>query len=337
MEERRKGASWPTHHWEEAVPEAQGMDSEALKRLHAFVQDQSLPVHAILIIRHGRLIFERYYHGQTERDTQALRSCTKSVLSALIGVAFCKDSLHALDQPLSAFLDDEHLSNLDEQKRAITLHQLLTMTSGMDSLLSGRYRFEGYTSFVEAVFATPLFCPPGQMFRYGDPPVEVLAWLLEVVLGIDLLSFATEQLFHPLGISTDPHSGFLWETKPDGRYRAAAGLHLTPGDMAKFGYLYLQEGYWEDQQLIPRAYVQASIRTHNSGGGPESDGYGLLWWITTLGGHTAFYAAGIGGQFIFVVPAFDLVVVISSKDERQSGDPQKELLTRFVLPAITDH
>jgi CubicO group peptidase (beta-lactamase class C family) len=107
--------------------------------------------------------------------------------------------------------------------------------------------------------------------------------------------------------------------------------------MAKFGYLYLREGFWEGKPLIPRAYVQASTQAHNRGGLPEGSAYGLLWWITTLGEHAAFYAAGIGGQFIFVIPAVDLVVVIASEDERRSGNPQKELLTRFVLPAILDH
>jgi CubicO group peptidase (beta-lactamase class C family) len=82
--------------------------------------------------------------------------------------------------------------------------------------------------------------------------------------------------------------------------------------------------------------VQASIRAHNKGGWLEGSAYGLLWWITTLGEHDAFFAAGIGGQFLFVIPAVDLVVVISSEEERRSGDPQKALLTRFVLPAIVD-
>lgn len=336
MEERRVHASWPTHDWESASPESQGMNSDILMHLHTFIQNQSLPIHAMLIARHGWLIFEHYYQGQKSSDTQALRSCTKSVISALIGIALCKDSLHAFDQTLSDLLADEHLFDLDEQKRAITLYHLLTMVSGMDNLSSGRYHFEGHTNFVQAVFATPLFCPPGQTFRYGDPPVEVLGQLLERVTDSDLLSFATEQLFRPLGISTDPQSGFRWEKKPDGRYRAAAGLHLTPRDMAKFGYLYLHEGYWKDQQLIPKAYVQASTRPHTMGGWPEECAYGLLWWITTLGGHTAFYALGLGGQFIFVIPEVDLVVVISSENVRRSGDPQKALLACFVLPAIVD-
>lgn len=336
MEERREHASWPTHDWENASPESQGMDSEILMQLHAFIQDQSLPMYAMLIARHGRLVFEHYYQGQTASDTQAIHSATKSITSALVGIALCKDSLDVFDQTLPDLLPDEQLFALDEQKRTITLRHLLTMTSGMDSLLSGRYHFEGHTSFVEAVFATPLSSPPGQTFLYGDPPVEVLAYVLERMVNSDLLSFATEQLFRPLGISTDPHSGFLWEKKPDGRYRGAAGLHLTPRDMAKFGYLYLREGYWDGQQLIPKAYVQASTRAHNMGGWPEGSAYGLLWWITTLGEHAAFFAAGLGGQFIFGIPAVDLVVVISSEGVRRSWDPQKELLTRFVLPAIVD-
>jgi CubicO group peptidase (beta-lactamase class C family) len=334
MEERQEYASWPTHGWEKASLESQGMNSDILMDLYTFIQDQQLPIHALLIARHGYLIVEYYYRGQTARDTQALRCCTKSAMSALVGIALCKDSLYAFDQTLPDLLADERLFSLDEQKRAITLYHLLTMTSGIDSLYSGRYHFEGHTSFVEAVFATPLLCPSGQTFRYGDPPVEVLGQLLEQVTGIDLVSFATDQLFRPLGISTDPQSGFLWEKKPDGRYRAAAGLHLTPRDMAKFGYLYLREGYWEDQQLIPSVYAQASTRSHNMGGVPEGCAYGLLWWVTTLGGHATFYALGIGGQFIVVIPAVDLVVVISSEDVRRSGDPQKALLKGFILPAI---
>jgi CubicO group peptidase (beta-lactamase class C family) len=313
------------------------MASDTLMQLHTFIQEQSLPLYAMLIVRHGSLVFEHYYQGQTVHNAHAIASCTKSILSALIGIALCKDSLDALDQTLPDFIADEDLFNLDEQKRAITLRHLLTMVSGMDNLLSGRYHFEGHTNFVEAVFATPLFCPPGQTFCYGDPPVEVLGQLLERVTDIDLLSFATEQLFRPLGISTDPQSGFLWEKKPDGCYRGASGIHLLPRDMAKLGYLYLHGGYWDGQQLIPGAYIQASVQAHNAGGWPEGSAYGLLWWITTLEKHAAFFAAGLGGQYIFVIPNLDMVVVISSTYERRSATPQKELLTRFVLPAIVDY
>ncbi len=334
MEKYMQHIPWPTPDWEEASPEARGMDSNRLMQLHTFIQDQSLPIYAMLIVRHGALVFEHYYQGYTTHSSFPIASCTKSILSSLIGIAFCKDSLHAFDQTLPDFLADEHLFKLDEQKRVITLRHLLTMVSGMDNLSSGRYHFEGYKSYMEAVFATPLLNPPGQAFCYGDPPVQVLAYLLESVMQTDLLTFATEQLFRPLKIATDVQHGFRWEKTPEGRYRGASGLHLRPRDMAKFGYLYLHRGYWEDQPLIPSSYAQASIQAHNTGGWPEDDAYGLLWWITTLGEHAAFFAAGLGGQFIFVVPAVDLVVVISSEYERRSSSPQKELFTRFVLPAI---
>ncbi len=337
MEEQRKRVPWPTHDWEEASPESQGMDSETLKHLHTFIQDQSLPMYAMLIVRHGSLVFEHYYQEQTASDAHPIASCTKSILSALIGVALCQDSLHVLDQAIADFLTNEHLFRLDEQKRAITLRHLLTMVSGMDNLLGGRYRFEENKSYMQTVFATPLLSPPGQIFRYADPPAQVLAQLLEQAVQTDLLTFATERLFRPLGIATDAPSGFLWETTPEGYYRGAGGLHLKPQDMAKFGYLYLHGGHWEDQQIIPRLYVQASTQAHNAGGWPEESAYGFLWWITTLEEHTAFFAAGLGGQFIVVIPAVDLVVVISSTWERRAATPQKELLTRFVLPAIVDN
>ncbi len=336
MEERREDVLWPTYGWENASLESQDMNSDVLMGLHAFIQGQALPIYAVLIARHGRLVFEEYYGGQTADDAQAIRSCTKSVFSALVGIALCKDSLDALDQTLLDLFDDQYILGLDEQKRAITLRHMLTMTSGIDNLSSGRFRFEEYDNYVQAVLEASLFAPPGQTFCYGDPPVEVLTRLLEQRLGVDLLAFATEELFRPLGILTEPHSRFFWETLPDGRYRGAAGLHLTPRDMAKFGYLYLREGYWEGQQLVPKAYVQASIHAQNTGGWPEGCAYGLLWWVTTLEEHEAFFAAGIGGQYIFVIPDVDLVVVIASEDVRRSGQPQKELLTRFVLPAMVD-
>ncbi len=334
MEERRENVPWPTNGWESASPESQGMDADVLMGLHAYIQEQGLPIYAMLIARHGWLVFEEYYRGQMADDAQAIRSCTKSVFSALVGIALCKDSLHALDKTLPDLFDDKYIVRSDGQKRAITLRYVLTMTSGIDNLAGGRFRFEEYNNYVQAVWEASLFAPPGQAFRYGDPPVEVLTRLLEQKLGVDLLAFASEQLLHPLGIVTESQSRFLWETLPDGRYRGAAGLHLTPRDMAKFGYLYLHEGYWEGRQVIPKAYAQASVRVQNAGGLPEESAYGFLWWVTTLGAYNAFFAAGIGGQYIFVVPEVHLVVVIASEDVRRSGAPQKELMSRFVLPAI---
>lgn len=336
MERRQQRTLWPTHGWKEATPKEHGMNSDMLSRLHAFIQEQELPVYAVLIVRHGSLVFEHYYHGSTLQNTYQIASCTKSILSALVGIALDKGLIHSLDQTLPDFIADEHLFSLDEQKRKITLRHLLTMTSGLDNIASGRYHLEEHKSILQTIFEASLFSPPGSTFRYSDPGVDLLGRILARVLQTDLLTFATEHLFHPLGIETNTQSGFSWETVLDGFYRGATGLHITPQDMARFGYLYLNGGNWEGQQLVPEAYVQASIHAQNAGGPPEQSAYGLLWWVTTLEGHAAFFAAGIGGQYIYVIPDIDLLVVISSEYERRSGAPQKELLSRFILPAIID-
>lgn len=218
----------------------------------------------------------------------------------------------------------------------VTLRHILTMTSGFDNIASGRYHLEEHKSVLHTIFEAPLFSPPSQTFRYADPSVDLLCRILAQAIQTDLLTFTTAHLFRPLGIETSAQSGFAWETDVEGFHRGATGLHLSPRDMARFGYLYLNEGNWEGQQLISAAYVQASIHAQSAGGLPENGAYGLLWWGTTLEGHAAFWAAGLGGQYIYIVPALDLLVVISSECERRSGAPQKALLSRFVLPAIVD-
>ncbi|MBA2682143.1 MAG: serine hydrolase [Ktedonobacteraceae bacterium] len=313
------------------------MNFDILSQLHSSIQEQELPVYAVLIVRHGALVFEHYYHDSTRQDTHQIASCTKSILSALVGIALDKGLIHNLDQTLPDFIRDEQLFKLDEQKREIILRHLLTMTSGIDSITSGRLHPEEHKSVLETIFAAPLSSPPGSTFRYSDPGVDLLGEVLSQALPTDLLTFATEHLFHPLGIETSEQSGFRWDLDFYGNlYRGGSGIHMTPRDMAKFGYLYLNGGTWEGQPLIPASYVQASSHAQNPGGWPEEDAYGFLWWITALEGHAAFYAAGVGGQYTYIVPDLDLLVVISSEYERRSGAPQKELLSRFVLPSVID-
>ncbi len=337
MESRQQRTLWPTHGWKKATPQEHGMNSDTLSQLHTFIQKQELPVYAVLVVRHGALVFEHYYHDSTLQDTHQIASCTKSILSALVGIALDKGLIHSLDQTLPDFIADEHLFSLDEQKRKITLRHLLTMTSGLDNIASGRYHLEEHKSILQTIFEASLFSSPGSTFRYGDPGADLLGQVLARTLQTDLLTFAAEHLFHPLGIETSAQDGFRWELDLDGSfYRGANGLHITPQDMARFGYLYLNRGIWEGQQLIPESHVQTSIHAQSAGGPPENSAYGLLWWVTTLEGHTSFFAAGIGGQYIYVIPDIDLLVVISSEYERRSGAPQKELLSRFVLPAIID-
>lgn len=151
---------------------------------------------------------------------------------------------------------------------------------------------------------------------------------------------AQTQLFQPLGISTDGQ----WRIMEQGWYPGfvpVGRLLLKPRDLLKFGYLYLNGGIWEGQQVIPAEYVTNSTRPYSEGGWPYEAGYGYLWWVTQHGQHAAFFAAGLGGQYIYVIPALDLVVVTTASIVQWQKNPAqereiKELVPRFILPAIIE-
>ena len=133
----------------------------------------------------------------TAHDRILIASCTKSILSALVGIALDKGLIQNLDQTLPDFISDEQLFKLVEQKRKITLRHLLTMTSGLDNSASGRDHLEEHKSLLETIFAAPLFSSPGSAFRYSDPGVDLLGQILARILATDLLTFATEHLILP--------------------------------------------------------------------------------------------------------------------------------------------
>jgi CubicO group peptidase (beta-lactamase class C family) len=140
--------------------------------------------------------------------------------------------------------------------------------------------------------------------------------------------FAKRYLFRPLGISTPK-----WVPDPQGHANGGRGLYLRARDLAKFGFLYLNQGQWEDRQIIPVDWIRASTRQQSEGGFPEYNRYGYLWWVTTEKGHPAYYAAGYGGQYVYIVPDFDIVVAITSKLD-QSHPENKNVVSEYVIPAI---
>jgi CubicO group peptidase (beta-lactamase class C family) len=142
--------------------------------------------------------------------------------------------------------------------------------------------------------------------------------------------FAQQALFDPLGIVD-----FSWRVDPNGYPDAAGGLLLTPHDMAKFGYLYLNDGVWEGERILPEGWVEESTSAQIDGGPPEYTSYGYLWWVTHLAGHAAYFASGYGGQYLYVVPDLDLVAVIASNDEWTHGQ-NRAIVADHILPAVIE-
>ena len=176
----------------------------------------------------------------------------------------------------------------------------------------------------------PLASHPGTHFTYNTGLSQVLAAILTKITQVPMSRFARERLFQPLGIRTAP-----WETDPQGLTIGGFGLSLTVQDLAKFGYLYLNGGQWEGQQIVPVTYVHASTTVWSAGGFPEENPYGYHWWVTNEAGYPSFFAAGYGGQYLYVVPELATIVVTTAKYELPPEETlDRDLITNFVLPAV---
>jgi CubicO group peptidase (beta-lactamase class C family) len=321
---------WPTQGWKTSTPERQGMDSEPLVRLLEFVQETRLNLHSLLVIRHGYLVMEAYFYPFQPDLKHGLESCTKSVTAALIGVAIREGLIRGVHQPVLDFFPGRRMAARDRWKETMTLRHLLAMTSGLDWRESLPYSSNQNTltqmyqshDWVQFVLDRPMAAEPGAQFTYNGGDSHLLSAILQQATGMSTLSFAQARLFQPLGIAE-----VCWPTDPQGITIGEGELELTPRDMAKFGYLYLRGGIWEGQPVVPTEWVSASVERHSEA--EAHRGYGYQWWILPTRGYTAL---GWGGQYIWVLPEQDLVVVATGGLEDTLPE---QLVERFILPAVT--
>jgi len=320
---------WPTDGWLTATPESQGMDSATLAQLPERIAKEDLNIHSVLIIRGGYLVMEAYTYPYTADMLHHINSSTKSITSALVGIAIDQGFIEGVNLTLPDLFPDREIANLDAAKQSITLENLLTMSSGLDwseEFLEQPNLDEMLQSadWVQYVLDRPMLYEPGQHYTYNTGGSHLLAAAVAQSTGQDIADFAQANLFDPLGI----HSANWPLVDPQGVESGGMGLMLTPRDMAKFGYLYLHNGQWEGQQIISADWIAASTQKHMNVR-PLTDGYGYQWWIDQRG----FYmTAGYGGQHIIVHPGKDLVVVFTA-GLNDVLLPQR-LLQSIILPAI---
>lgn len=319
---------WPTNGWRMSTPQDQGMDAGTLAMLDQTIRAKWPHIHSILVVRHGYLVFEKYYANFGPDNAVEVTSVTKSFISALIGIALQNKFLDSVDQKVVDFFPEYVTPYTDPRTKEITLRNLLTMTSGLDWSEQSAWQWPQSGDWIKFVIDTSMSSQPGSKFTYNTPAVHILSGILTKVTQTNTLAFADTYLFQPLGISKPQ-----WLTDPQGRNNGGRELFLTPRDMAKYGYLYLNNGFWDGRQIVPSEWVKQSTQAQSSGGFPQNVSYGYLWWVTTVKGHPAYFAAGYGGQFIYVVPALDVVVVITSDFEHEHAE-NKDLVPQFIVSAI---
>jgi len=313
--------------WLTATPEEQGFDSEVLLGLLQRIDTENLDVHAMVLMRDGKIFFEFYNYPYGPNTLHHTKSVGKSVLSALTGIALEQGHLTALNVPiLNSF--PEYKAAIDDPRKAdITLFDALTMTAGLDigddnpNSLSSILLSDNW---VEATWDEPMINNPGDAYNYSSFVSHLIAVVTERAVEADLIAYAQSELFEPLGMGE-----LQFDRDPQGNWFGAGPLWMTPRDMLRFGQLYLDEGSWLGEQIVPRSWVRESTR--NQIGELSSRDleflnarYGYQWWIFD----GAYAAIGVGGQLIFVIPDLDFVAVITS------AAPEIDLVDEYILTAL---
>jgi CubicO group peptidase (beta-lactamase class C family) len=265
-------------------------------------------LHSLLISRHGELIYERYFNGHGPHQLENVKSVSKSILSALIGIAIERGNLSGLDTTLDDYFAAEMTQLENAEKRGISLHNLLTMQSGLRSTSNTNYaEWIAQDDWVDAVLRSPMEATPGHEMIYSTGNSHLLSAILTRATGRSTLEYAREVLSQPLGFDLAP-----WPRDPKGIYFGGNDMELTPRQLLAIGELYLNGGRSGDRQIIPADWVQDSLQPHVASQPGESRYYGFGWWFARLMGHDVPHAWGHGGQFVMLVPDLDVVLVSTS-------------------------
>jgi CubicO group peptidase (beta-lactamase class C family) len=298
--------------WRVSSPAAQRMDERQLGA--AYARATVTPgLHSLLVVRNGVLVSERYFGGLTADSLNDVRSVTKSVVSALVGIAIDRGMIAGSATRLGDLLGPP-VATIVGAKADITVEQLLTMTSGFAWDESTTAQFNAWILAPDQItylLDRPLADAPGTRFVYNSAAVHLLSVALGAAAGMNLEAFADRFLFGPLAITAHE-----WPTDARGYPNGGAGLRLRARDLAKLGTLYLQGGRSGARQVVPVEWVERSTRVqwalHRTTESIGDLGYGYLWWVGDAAGRRMVFAWGYRGQYVCVVPELQLVVIATA-------------------------
>ena len=336
---------WPASEWKRISPEEVGLDSAKLAALDATIKAGHKNIRGIVIVKHGRIAYEKYYQGCSASDVHHVASVTKSVVSALIGIAVDQGAIKSVDEKVLSFFPEYIPEDDDFLKRSVTLKNLLTMTApfpfswkeGDSRSHEPLDRLRRQKDWVN--YTLKMMGQKGKLgeFQYYTAGTHLLSAIITKVTGMSMLEFANKMLFSQIGMQEIPDYEMQsfsleavfgkeikgWTKDPQGITAGGFGLTLTPRDMARFGFLYLNHGMWEGRQVLSERWIKESLLMN-------SNNYGYLWWLKDEKDVFSYAALGAGGNVICCIPEKDVVVAIASEIISHPKD-RWPLIEQYIL------
>jgi CubicO group peptidase (beta-lactamase class C family) len=320
--------------WSVSSPETVGLDSKIIDS--AFTEaDQLGFVDAILVIKDGYLVAEKYFNSYGVNTEHQIWSCTKSFMSALIGIAIDKGFIESVDKKVMDYFPEYAYNGMDPRFYDVTIEHLLTMRMGIDKEENNLIPVVQTGDWIRETFKLPLIFDPGQKFSYNSLETHLLSAIITKVTGKSAMEFARENLMGPMGIQN-----FHWGSDPLGNNTGGYDIYMRPRDMAILGYLYQNGGKINDKQIVSKEWINKSLESTwvnniTAWGALTDYNYGYLWWLGKMNGYNLFMAMGMGGQYIVNFPELDMIVVATAyKDITWDNDqelPIIEIISKNIL------
>jgi len=316
-------------------------DSQMISNLESTIKIQYKNLEGLLVLQDDYILYEKYYHGNNKENKFHVASVTKSVLSALIGIAIDKGFIKSMNEKVMPFFPEYEFNDRNRNRNHITIHHLLTMTAPFPfpNMKEPLYRICHQKDWIK--YSLEMLGEGGKIgvFKYSTAGAHILSAILTKSTGMSAREFANIYLFEPLGIETIPDYPMIfdldhifgddvrgWVSDPNQYSAGGWGLTLTLREMAKFGLLYQNNGSWNNKQILSEEWVHLSTNCYGND-------YGYLWWIGKDKDTPAFLAQGSGGNVICVIPDKKITIIIASSIILKPTD-RELLIKKYILPYI---
>lgn len=317
---------------QEEAAQTTGLDQQRMEQVVERAEAMA-PLNSLVVMRGGEVLLARPFHdGPPVSQPVNIKSASKSIISAMVGIAIDKGVFTGVEQPVLSVLRDKAPATPDPLLKKLHIGHLLSMQAGLARTSGDNYgRWVSSPDWVRYALAQPFVARPGTDMLYSTGNTHLLSAMLSRASGRSTYDLAQDWLAQPLDISIPQ-----WPRDPQGIYFGGNDMLMSPLDLAEFGEMYRLGGTVNGQQVIPREWIEASWSARSTS--PFSGGdYGLGWFVSGVGRHPLYYAWGYGGQMLFILPDLQLTVVMTSDTDVERGSRHlgdlRDLLSNYIVPA----